>query len=357
MKNILIIHGTLNDGGITNILKNYASNISENYHIDLMVFDDSNNDNKMFFQSRNINIYKIEKPQKNLFQMMYRFRYIIHMNRYDTIHCCNSLNSGFFVLLAHIFKIPNIIVHSHSSNSYYSSWTYQQYEKVMKCIIRSLSTKKLACSKFAGEYLFGNSQFDILYNSIATEKFNFNLSDRQMIREIYHIRNSDIVIGTVGMIYHLKNHEFLLHILEKLDSRYKLMIVGDGKEKEKILCLSRKLKIEERVIVTGWVQDTHRYYSAFDFFALPSKSEGFPLVSLEAQANGLICFFSKNITEEVNVNKKNIFITIEEIEPWIKKILETSSTYRRVNAIESSVFDNRINISLLEKIYDNENIN
>jgi glycosyltransferase involved in cell wall biosynthesis len=72
-----------------------------------------------------------------------------------------------------------------------------------------------------------------------------------------------------------------------LGERRRLVIVGDGPEREALRAVIRDAKVERYVRLTGTRSDVARLLPAFDAFALPSRTEGLPLVLLEAMASGL----------------------------------------------------------------------
>ena len=62
-----------------------------------------------------------------------------------------------------------------------------------------------------------------------------------------------------------------------------------------------ELGLSDSVIFVGEVEDTSSYYSAMDFFLLPSLYEGFVLAAIEAQCSGLPCLVSDNSPSELLV--------------------------------------------------------
>ena len=71
-----------------------------------------------------------------------------------------------------------------------------------------------------------------------------------------------------------------------------------------------------------------------DVFVLPSWYEGLPVVSIEAQANGLRCVFSDRVTRESGLTRNTEFYSLEEgASVWAEKILKLS-TERNAKAKE-----------------------
>ena len=100
----------------------------------------------------------------------------------------------------------------------------------------------------------------------------------------------------------------------------------------------------------GSVSDTYKYFSAMDCFILPSLYEGLPVAGIEAQASGLKCFFSDNITSEAKISKYTEFLSIEEEKECIKKIIE-SKKIKREETNNNLYLDNYSIDLLANKLY------
>lgn len=61
-----------------------------------------------------------------------------------------------------------------------------------------------------------------------------------------------------------------------------LTIVGDGRERTGLESLAKDLKIEDRVVFTGFQAEPSQYLSQSDLYVLPSYSEGFGIAAIEA---------------------------------------------------------------------------
>jgi glycosyltransferase involved in cell wall biosynthesis len=91
------------------------------------------------------------------------------------------------------------------------------------------------------------------------------------------------VVGTVGRIDEFKNQGMLIEAAAgRVGEMYRLVLVGDGPLRE--VLTAQAAAIGPWVQLTGRRMDVERLLPAFDVFALPSKSEGLPLVVPEAMA-------------------------------------------------------------------------
>ena len=100
------------------------------------------------------------------------------------------------------------------------------------------------------------------------------------------------VILAVGRLSSEKGPANLLQAAALLDKMsdvpdFRIVIVGDGPEKENVIRLTSRLGIEKRIAMEGYQTEVRPYYSLGTMLALPSRSEGSPNVVLEAMAAGL----------------------------------------------------------------------
>lgn len=123
----------------------------------------------------------------------------------------------------------------------------------------------------------------ILYNGIETK-------DSAKLKEPIKISSkSQIVIGVIGRFHNAKGIDNLIRAIQiyktKYNKKIKLKIAGDGEESKNLKRLVKDLKLENEVEFLGWVKNIDNFFQQIDIFVLPSKSETFGLVILEAMKN------------------------------------------------------------------------
>jgi glycosyltransferase involved in cell wall biosynthesis len=105
----------------------------------------------------------------------------------------------------------------------------------------------------------------------------------------------------VARLTYLKNHEYLIKEFVKVrDNNMKLILIGDGKEKKRILKLINLLNINDRVILINSTMNVSSYLRDSSIFVLPSLYEGLSLSILEALATGLIVVTSRASSELID---------------------------------------------------------
>ena len=244
------------------------------------------------------------------------------------------------------------IAHSHNSST--DQTLKGRVKRIMMLPYKYLSTINFACSTEAGKYLYGNKKFDFIPNSIDTYRFKYSENSRTEIRKKYNISPSTVLIGHIGRFNIQKNHMFLLDFFEQVvekNNNIKLMLVGDGELKTSIQRSIKEKKLEDKVVLTGVVNNTWKYYSAFDIFVLPSLFEGLPVAGVEAQCSGTYCLFADNITREVNVTDLvNNLDLIESI--WVDKIANFLCKYDNREIYSKIVSESVFNVHKLAKIME-----
>ena len=215
--------------------------------------------------------------------------------------------------------VPVRIAHSHST------WGKGEAKKnAAKAVLRPLAnkypTERLACSRAAGEWLFGKgAPFEIMYNAIDLDRFWFSEPARARARAGLGLVGDAFVIGHVGRFMAQKNHQFLLEVFEQVAKKRDdavLALVGTGEAEARAESWVRERGLSDKVKFLGQREDVNELYQAFDAFALPSLYEGLGLVGVEAQVAGLPCLLSDRITREVDVTGTCQFLPIDDPKTW-----------------------------------------
>ncbi len=131
----------------------------------------------------------------------------------------------------------------------------------------------------------------VQHNSIRPEP-TANAAQACALRKQLGIKEGERMILAVGRLSKEKAQIDLLHAFKKLSDTHaeinaRLVIVGDGPEREPLAAAAASLGVGRRVVFMGQVKDVEVYFAAADVLANPSHSEGSPYVLLEALAANL----------------------------------------------------------------------
>jgi len=136
------------------------------------------------------------------------------------------------------------------------------------------------------ERFCSNKPVHVIPNGVDCNKFYPDIINREAIRKHLGFNDKDVVVVTVGRLVPRKKMRELVQIMHDLTKKHsvKLLIVGDGPEKDKLASLSKSLGISEHVKFTGYVSNPFDYLNASDIFSLCSVDEALGISILEAMA-------------------------------------------------------------------------
>lgn len=341
---IRVIHvvRTMNIGGLENVVRNILlTSNREEISCDCLICEQESTAYEDELKANGIEIYKIHAPEKSKVKFYKELKGFFETHKqYDIVHAHMAFSNGVIAFAARSAGIKCVISHSHGVQlPSEGSFIRKPYESLMRIWMRKYSTRWMACSKEAGEYLFGSSCFnkkgDIILNGIDIEKYQFDEKIRSDVREKMGIQNNK-VLGTVGSIVPAKNQIQIIKILKAIkDSKYKLIIVGDGPEKSKLTEYAAENGLLKQIFITGKQRDIVPYLNAMDVFVFPSISEGFGIAFIEAQANGLPCVISDKIQSEAKIASNIYTVSLDDpLDRWVNKV-ETAIQNGRENNLDS----------------------
>lgn len=365
MKKILNVIGSLKIGGAENnamaILRALNHQAFE-YHF--LVFDPEEGDFEAEAKQLGAIIHRLPEPKQGYAKFIRNFRQLLNKENFQGIHVNTLWNSGLLLKIAQDKGIPLRICHSHSTQSSANEHIlYKVYKGFMKKWIQNCATHYIACGQAAGEYLYGEKFFNqhgqIIYNAIDLSKFQYNENTRRLMRETLSIDSSQFVLGHTGRLAPVKNHPFMVQLLRKLLDRGHnavLIFIGDGPDQEKIKNQVRELVLEDRVYFLGKRNNIHQWLQAMDLFLFPSFFEGFPVSLVEAQATGLPCLISDQVSSEALLTDHSLALPLSQPEAWIQQIeTQISNPFNRkmtdLNRIQMSFDINQV-IDQWEALYN-----
>jgi len=193
----------------------------------------------------------------------------------------------------------------------------------LKWMLRSMGRffpdKIITNSHAVGSIFPGNDRKESVYNGIDLSHFNPGI-DGNKVRSTFKIGKDSRLIGTIGHFAPLKGYEELMVAMAEVireGFNIKLALVGDAiysnsnEYKQRLLSLIDSTGLRDRIIFTGYRENIPELLASFDIFVLPSRSEGFGRVNLEAMAMGrpIISTFVGGIPEVVLDGVTGILVT------------------------------------------------
>lgn len=266
-------------------------------------------------------IFKVVSRHKNPLLHYWQWFNILLQNKgvYDVIVLnTNSLEYVFPLVLGKIFGIPVRVIHSHNSG-------FENKQGLARRLLVGMNKKLLAwsanlrfaCSQFAGQWMFKDNPYHVIYNAIDIHKYDADLAVRDEMRQALNL-DTALTLLHVGRFSYQKNHSFLLDIFKEVHSIQPdsvLLLVGDTTEESEFLTeVKRKIKaygLENVVRLLDRRDDVNKIMQAADVLVMPSFFEGLTVVGIEAQASDLPLLLSDTVTKELGLLPSTQFISLE----------------------------------------------
>lgn len=315
---VLQIIGIVAGGGVEAVIMNYYEHIDRTkVQFDFIVHNDNKIDITQEVEAMGGKVYKVTPYYKNPIAFMHGIYKVIRDHHYRIVHSNMNTLSAFPLFAAWVAGAPVRILHNHSTSS-----PGETKRNIMKFMLRPFArlfaNHYLACSRLAGEWMYGRKMMDsgkvtIVNNAIDLKKYAFNPQKRKILRKELGLAD-EFVIGHVGRFMFQKNHEFLIDVFAeayKKNPHMALLLVGDGPLRPAMEEKVKKLGLTGHVKFLGLRNNVQDFYHVMDLFILPSHYEGLPVVGVEAQANGLLCLFSTKVTKETRLTHSAQFLDLE----------------------------------------------
>ena len=339
MKKIKVLYfvDRLRHGGIQQLAVEMAKKMPDDVQMDFLVLNDGiTYPLEDSIKELGLNLYKVDAWINNITDYINYYRklneFFAKHNDYNAIHINTSSKNFLILKLAKKYNIPIRIAHSHNTGFQTRNKIKILVGDVFKPLLKRYATHFFACSKIAGEWLFGKKSVDkgkviIIHNAVDYDKYKFDNGVRNRIRKELDIEDK-LVIGNVGRFTIQKNHTLLIDIFKEIyikNEKSILMLVGVGEKEDETKQKVKDLGLQDKVLFLGYRNNVNELMQAMDVFVMPSLYEGLPVVGIEAQASGIPCFMSKDvITNEVKIAKNVKFIPLDNsAEKWAEIILDS----------------------------------
>lgn len=333
---ILVINTVSTDrNGITNVIFNYLNAIGNDVAFDYVAINNPDAFYVNFLEKKGAVLYTLKR--RNQLGYIWSLCKIIKQNKYDAIHVHGNSHTVVLELLAAKLAGCKVrIIHAHSTGC-----KSVALHKLLAAPFNWLCTHRLACGEKAGRFMFGSMPFKIVNNGVDVVKYSFDNDQRIVLRAKMALSESDILVGHVGYFMPVKNQCFLVDVFAELarnDSRYHLVLIGDGDMRSEIEQKVTSLGLTNKVTFTGNIDNVSEYLNAIDLVVMPSLYEGLPLTLVEQQANGLQCVVSDTITTEADKTGNLSFLSLHApISDWVHAIESSNCMHNREQRSKDAV--------------------
>ena len=203
------------------------------------------------------------------------------------------------------------------------------------------------------------NEIHVVPNFIDLDKHNFNFTDCQ---RSMMANEDEKIITHISNLRPVKRVQDVIKVFYNIQQNMpaKLMVIGEGPERERIEYDCQKLGILDKVIFFGRSNEIDKILCFSDLFLLPSETESFGLAALEAMASG-VPIISSNTggIPEVNVHGVSGYLSnVGDVDDMSKNALYILSDTNRLKTFkenarkESLKFDLHAIVPQYETIYE-----
>lgn len=278
-----------------------------NFHLPYIDYFKSNGDEVHVLTQGSYNwdvdkIYDIDFEKKVMsfknIRTIWKIKYILEEEKYDLIITNTTLCSFLIRIAKQISKVKNHgklvnIVHGYlfsNNTKFFKKTIYILLEKLCKNSTDRLLTMNKEDYDLAEKYSLCN--YDITnINGIGLPKpLIFQEETRLSVRSFYSVNDDETLLSYVGELSKRKNQIFLIENIEQISKvfpKFKLILAGNGDLYDFYKSEIERLKISDKIILAGHVNNAKELIYSSDIIISSSKSEGLPFNIMEAMSIGI----------------------------------------------------------------------
>jgi glycosyltransferase involved in cell wall biosynthesis len=262
------------------------------------------------------------------------FFHRIHFNNYDIIHS-HTFVPDLYILFNKLFIKSYCISTLHNEidkilidrKGRFFSYLYT---KVWVYALKSFS-KVVCLSNYAELQLISKFNFQNtvkIYNGRTVSFGNVKDNDFDRFKDL---KSKYVVLGVIANISKIKGIEQIIDCLISLEG-FALVVIGEGEELVNLKIRVQSLKLIDRCFFLGHKTNAHYFMDLFDIYMMSSRSEGFPLVLIEAAqySKPIVCSDLPMFREFFN-NEEVEYFVLDDIESLRNSILRASNNRNKLS--------------------------
>lgn len=352
MNKIKIMHIAQANGGVERYLSTFFETFNNERYKHCLIVSKEYKKNAQKFKNLNVRLYFVDMKRninilKDIESSIEIYK-IIKKENPQIVYTHSSKAGGLGRIPAKALGCINIY-NPHG-------WAFDMNISILKKMIfkniermlANITDKIVAISDYEKQIAIENSickkeKINLIENGINVKKID---KTRNLKKDLNW--QNKIIIGMVARISSQKSPETFIKIaleLLKINDNFRFIIVGDGEER---LNIEQKIKdenIEDKILITGWVDNPEEYIQNFDVALLTSAWEGFGLVIPEYMLykKPVVASNVGGISNIIDNNIDGFLIDNLNVSEFIDKILLLIENLEKRNLIINNAFNKVIN--------------
>ncbi|MGN8875308.1 polysaccharide pyruvyl transferase CsaB [Pseudoflavonifractor sp. HCP28S3_F10] len=291
MKVIHLISGG-DSGGAKTHVHSLLQNLARTIDVTMVCFMDG----PFAQEARELGIPTVIFPGRNPHSTCRRLRQFILDGGYQIIHCHGARGNLMGALLRRSTGLPVVTtVHSDYRLDYLGRPLARLIYGTTNTVALRLLDYRIGVSDAMTDLLisrgFDPDRLFTIYNGLDFSPRPVPMDRASYLRSVgLEADDSCVIAGIAARLNPVKDIATLIRGFAKAHQtcpQLRLLIAGDGEQRQMLGQLARDLGVEKEVCFAGWISDTDSFYNALDINTLTSLSETFPYALTEGARAGL----------------------------------------------------------------------
>jgi len=273
-------------GGAEQVVMQLASGMARRGHAVMIV---TLNDAGVFARrmtAQGIDVVAMGKQRRYDWSLLWRLRAVFRRHRLDVVHTHLWGANCWGRVAAWLAGVPLVVAHEHGMQPWRRRAHFLCDWGLAHLTHRIVFASRRVMEEYRANSGVPSTKCALIPNGVACDGA---AGDRAALRRAFGWGADERVVVSVGRLAPEKGFGDLLRAFQQVAAAgaVRLVIIGDGPEREALVRLKRECRLDGAVQFAGMQEDVRRWLAAADLYVQPSHREGLPLAILEAMALGL----------------------------------------------------------------------
>ena len=258
---------------------------------------------------------------------------ILREAQYDLVHTHCSKAGAIGRLAARLRRIPSVHTpHGHIFHGYFGALPTSLFvsleRRLARHTARLVSLTDLETVESLDRGIGEPDRYVTVPSGVPLEQFR-GIPDEagSRFRQSHGVPSEATLILAAGRLARIKGFDVLLHAVAYMRQSTpgaRLVICGDGPERQSLERLAGELGITDAVVFAGHLEDVRPALKSADIFVMPSRNEGMGRALIEAMAAGVACIGTRTggIPEVIQDGKNGVLVPCEDAASLSDALLE-----------------------------------
>lgn len=345
--NVLHMIHSIEKGGAETYLFNLLNNIDQSINFSVVCEHEGENHKRLEESCNNIKIINMKSPFD--FKAARKVSNYSRKNNIDIIQT-HFLRENYIAVISKLFNpkikivwTAHLIAENNRKIKFFNSFFSKFVDKII-CVSEAVKTS------LEKEGISSN-KLQVIYNGVDT-KYYKPIEDNYLRRELCLNKNT-LVLTTISRFNKEKGHDFLIEVIRELRKNiedFKVLLVGEGEEEDKIKQKVEEYGLRDYIIFLGYREDILEILSVTDIYISPSENEAISFSILEALSSGKVVVATEvgGVPEIFKNRDIGVLVPYGEIKEFANAIVHLNNNgdlYERKKSNSRKVVENNFSLN------------